>query len=41
MDSRPHSNDPTASEWGAYGARDAIVFAVGFILALMLAAPFG
>ncbi|GBU19802.1 hypothetical protein AOPFMNJM_1857 [Methylobacterium jeotgali] len=28
------------TEWRAYGARDAIVFALGFILALMLIVPF-
>jgi hypothetical protein len=35
------SRDAALVGWAAYGLRDAVVFTVGFILALVLAAPFG
>lgn len=41
MDVRSHSRETIAAGWGVYGIRDAIVFAVRFILALVPIAPFG
>lgn len=41
MEFRFHPRDAASAEWAAYGVRDAIVFAVGFILALVLVAPSG
>lgn len=41
MDVWSHSREIAAAGWGVYGVRDAVVFAVGFILALVLIAPFG
>lgn len=39
MDDRFRSQPAVAAEWRAFGARDAIVFGVGFLLALLLIAP--
>ncbi len=39
-----HSSQPdygTALAWTAYGIRDALVFAVGFAMAILLTLPLG
>ncbi|MDV2985625.1 UNVERIFIED_CONTAM: hypothetical protein Q9R58_15030 [Methylobacteriaceae bacterium AG10] len=41
MDVWSHFRETAAAGWGVYGVRDAVVFAVGFIPAPVLIAPFG
>lgn len=40
MDGRSRTHEGIAAGWIAYGIRDALVFAAGFVLASVLIAPF-